>query len=185
LAGLSHSPRQDRRGKRIVAVIECILNQNARDPGAANSPALNEAVLGLCAQYQAGIVQIACPEKEHLGLQRVRPRGTSILQALDTPSGRQCCRELANKTADQLLAYVDGGCRVLAILGGNAQSAGCAVVADPLGLSPASGVLMQELSRALRERKMNIPFGGIRDADPSLEQEDLEWLRNTLRTSDS
>ncbi len=29
---------QDQRNNRVVAVIECILNQNARDPGAATYP---------------------------------------------------------------------------------------------------------------------------------------------------
>jgi predicted secreted protein len=184
-AGFERAPAQDGRSKRIVVVIECILNQNARDPGAAESPAFNEAVVRLCAKHQAGIVQMPCPEKAYLGLQRGRPRGASIRQALDTPGGRQCCAQLGNRIADQLRDYVANGYRALAILGGNSGSAGCAVIADRAGLAATSGVLMQELDRALRERKMNIPFRGIRDADPDLEQEDLEWLRNTLQSSDS
>jgi predicted secreted protein len=182
VAGLSHPPPHDKRGERIVAVIECILNQNARDPGAAIAPALNEAVVRVCARHQAGIIQIGCPEKAFLGLQRVRPRGTSIRQVLDTKDGRQCCAQLAEKIADQLLDYTNSGYRVLAILGGNEQSAGCAVIAGPTGLSSASGVLMHELHRALDERSMKIPFRGIRDADPNLEREDLEWLRDTLQS---
>jgi predicted secreted protein len=174
--GATRPPPQDGRSRRIVAAIECILNQNARDPGAASSPACNEAVMRLCTSRQVGIVQIPCPEKEHLGLRRSRPPGTSIRQALDTPAGRRCCAELADGIADRLLDYQRNGYRVLAVLGGNAQSPGCAIVLEASGLSPASGVFMQELQRALRERNMDIPMRGIRDADPQCECEDLEWL---------
>jgi predicted secreted protein len=174
--GVTRSPPQDGRSRRLVAAIECLLNQNARDPGAATSPALNEAVVRLCTDHQVGIVQIPCPEKEFLGLRRRRPPGTSIRQALDTPGGRRCCAELADSIADRLLDYQGNGYRVLAVLGGNAQSPGCAVVLELSGLSPTSGVFMQELQRALRERKMDIPMRGIRDVNPQLEREDLEWL---------
>ena len=34
-----HPPQPDLRGRRFVAVIECLLNQNARDDGAASVPA--------------------------------------------------------------------------------------------------------------------------------------------------
>jgi predicted secreted protein len=179
--GATRPPPQDCRSLRIVAAIECILNQNARDPGAANSPACNKAVVRLCTDHQVGIVQIPCPEKEHLGLRRSRPPGTSIRQALDTPGGRRCCAELANGIADRLLDYQGSGYCVLAVLGGNAQSPGCAIVVEPSGLSPASGVFMQELQRSLRERNMDIPMRGIRDVDPELEREDLEWLAARLQ----
>jgi predicted secreted protein len=183
-AGATRSPPQDGRSRRLVAAIECLLNQNARDPGAASSPACNEAVLSLCSAHQVGIVQIPCPEKECLGLRRSRPPGTSIRQALSTPGGRRCCAELADSIADRLLDYLGNGYRVLAVLGGNAQSPGCAVVLELSGLSPTSGVFMQELQRALRERNMDIPMRGIRDVDPQLEREDLEWLAARLQRTD-
>ncbi|HEY6073986.1 MAG TPA: hypothetical protein VIV15_11485 [Anaerolineales bacterium] len=183
VVGLEGIPPRDGRSGRIVAVIECVLNQNARDAGAASVPAMNQGVLRLCAEHQAGIVQIPCPEREYLGLRRRRPGGTSIRQALDTPGGRHCCAQISNRIADRLFDYVSNGYRVLAILGGNVQSPGCAVIADEVGLSSDSGVLMQQLSLALRERHMDIPFHGIRDVDPDLEQEDLEWLRATLQSA--
>jgi predicted secreted protein len=183
--GATRPPQQDCRSMRLVAAIECILNQNARDPGAANSPACNEAIVRLCTDHQVGIVQIPCPEKECLGLRRSRPPGTSIRQTLDTPGGRRCCADLADSIADRLCGYQRNGYRVLAVLGGNAQSPGCAIVAESSGLSPASGVFMQELERALRERNMDMPMRGIRDADPELEREDLEWLAARMQRAKS
>jgi len=183
--GATRSTPRDGRSRRLVAAIECLLNQNARDPGAANSPALDEAVVSLCSAHQVGIVQIPCPEKEYLGLCRSRPPGTSIRQALDTPGGRRCCAKLAGSIADRLLDYQGNGYRVLAVLGGNAESAGCAIVVESSGLSPASGVFMQELQRALQERNMDIPMRSIRDVDPELEREDLEWLATRMQRAKS
>ncbi len=181
MAGTARPPAEDCRSGRIVAAIECILNQNARAPGAASSPACNESVVSLCTAHRVGIVQIPCPEMEYLGLRRSRPPGTSIRQALDTPGGRQCCAELAGRVADRLLDYQANGCAVLAVLGGNAQSPGCAVVVESAGLSPASGVFMRELHRALHERRMHPPFRGIRDAHPELAHEDFEWLEARIQ----
>jgi hypothetical protein len=46
----------------LVAVIECIINQNARDTGAAIFPAINWPILSLCNEYNVGILEIPCPE---------------------------------------------------------------------------------------------------------------------------
>lgn len=174
---------EDMRSRRIVAVIECILNQNARDPGAATFPAMNESVMRLCAAHHVGMVQIPCPEKAYIGLFRDRPEGASIREVLDTRGGRDCCRQIAERLADQLIDYVANGYSVLAVLGGNSRSPGCAVIVDAGKLSHASGILMLELERVLSERRLNIPFRGIRDADSSLEREDLEWLEALLAGS--
>ena len=39
-----------------------------------------------------------------------------------------------------------------------------------------SGIFIQVLAQALRERGLEIPFRGMRDADPQLMAEDLRWL---------
>jgi hypothetical protein len=56
LASGSTDLRQDVRGKRYIAVIECLLNQNARDSGAARYAAFNPGVLALCARYRVGLL---------------------------------------------------------------------------------------------------------------------------------
>ena len=67
----------DKRGKRMVFVIECILNQNSRDIGAANYKAMNFKVIKLCMKYHVGMVQIPCPEMICLGFGRERKPGQS------------------------------------------------------------------------------------------------------------
>lgn len=142
---------QDQRNNRVVAVIECILNQNARDPGAAAYPAMNFEVIGLCMKYHVGMVQIPCPEIACLGFLRKKKPGQSIREVLDTESGRKCCKMLARSVADRVEMYIDNGNRVLAVLGGNPESPGCAVHYktgnSDNGISEKSGIFMQALSR--------------------------------------
>jgi len=170
----------DRRSRRLVLAIECILNQNARDKGAAVFPALNAEVLRLCEAYEVGVVQIPCPEMEFLGFERARPRGTSIRDALDTEDGRKCCRRMGVGIADRVQTYSRQGYQILAVLGGNRNSPGCAVHVGPHGLLASSGVLMRELQDELRQRNIDVPFRGIRDDDPGMLAADITWLEGVF-----
>lgn len=166
----------DIRGRRMVAVIECILNQNARDAGAACSPALNAEVVYRCCEQHIGILQIPCPECAHLGIARRRGHGVSLHEAMETPEGLACCACIAEETAARLADHVRAGQQVLAILGGNARSPGCAVILDQEGLSPLSGTLMRALHTALKARALDIPIIPIRDADARRHADDLARL---------
>lgn len=171
---------QDARGRRLIAVIECILNQNARDAGAARSPAMVADVVRLCEEHGVGLLQMPCPEVACLGLSRARPRGKSIHAALDTPEGHERCMRMAEEVGRRIEEYTRHGYQVLAVLGGNAASPGCAVHVDAGGLLPTSGVFLLELEADLRRRGLGIPFRGVRDNDPALLAEDLAWLRGVL-----
>ncbi len=175
------APEPDLRSRRMVVVIECILNQNVRDPGAASFAAMNEGVVMRCAQQRVGIVQMPCPEVACLGPARRRGRGQSIRDALDTPAGRAICARLADDTIRRLGEYRAQGHEVLAVLGGNAESPGCAVVADGDALAPRSGLLMRALAEGFAQRGIDVPFRGIRDADAASLAEDLAWLDALLQ----
>jgi predicted secreted protein len=186
LLGRASDPRvQDARGRRLIAVIECVLNQNARDAGAAKSPAMVGDVVRLCEEHGVGLLQMPCPEIACLGLSRTRPGGRSIHAALDTPEGHERCARMAAEVADRIEEYTRHGCRVLAILGGNAASPGCAVHVAEGGLLPTSGVFLRELETSLRGRRIEIPFRGVRDNDPALLAEDLAWLRGLFSAGPS
>jgi predicted secreted protein len=183
VGGLQVPEKHDGRSRRVVAVIECVLNQNARDEGAAVSPAVNHEVLRLCREHAVGLLQMPCPEMRHLGLARTRPPGTSIRDALDTDAGRQCCREISIEVVDRLQDYARNGCDVLAVLGGNPQSPGCAVHPGPDGLLATSGVLMQELQAELHRRRLEVPFLALRDADASALAADVQQLERVFQWS--
>ncbi len=174
---------------RIVVAIECILNQNARDAGAATYSATNQAFVALCLQYQVAILQISCPEMKHLGLRRVLPAGTSLRECMQSPAGRVSCQNLSAEVSDRLQDYAAQGCQLLAIVGGNAESPGCAVhhqTGQPRQpcLAASSGALMLALETELRQRGLSIPFLGLRDCRPDLLSEDLLALERLLKAAD-
>jgi predicted secreted protein len=173
----------DIRGRRFVAVIDCILNQNVRDCGAARFPAMNLELVQLCHAHRVGIVQMPCPEIAALGFKRKRPPGQSIRDALDTEAGRRRCADLAVEVSDRVEFYLTEGYKLLAILGGNPRSPGCAVHAGNHGLRCNSGVFMQALETELRKRNHTPAFRGIRDHDPELLRQDLQWLRDLLESA--
>jgi hypothetical protein len=81
------------------------------------------------------------------------------------------------QVVDRLATYADAGCQLLAVLGGNPLSPGCAVHDGGDALLPESGVLMRELQTELRKRGLEIPFRGLRDADAEQLAQDLDGLR--------
>lgn len=170
----------DPRAKRMVAVIECQLNQNARAAGAACTPAQTPGLAALCERLQVGLLQLACPEIHSLGMARSRPPGISLRDAMETPPALLGCREIAMQTASRVAIYADAGCQLLAVVGGNMRSPGCAVHTGCTGLRPESGVFMLALQQALRERGLDPPFVALRDADPALYKEDLAALTRLL-----
>jgi predicted secreted protein len=182
---LGHTARDHRSG-RLVAVIECILNQNARERGAATYPAINQAVLQLCLQYDIGLLQLPCPEMKFLGLRRARPAGTTLRACLDTAAGRHCCQAISRELADRFQDYIQNGYQLLAILGGNPDSPGCAVhhERDQHGqerLADHSGILMLTLQAELRKRALEVPFVAIRDYRSKLLSDDLAGLETLFR----
>jgi predicted secreted protein len=180
-SGIDHD--RDRRSRKFVLAIECILNQNARVPGAAAWPAMNRGLVELCDRHGAGIVQIPCPEMFCLRWARERPDGVDLLAAMASEEGRAGCRKLSGIMADRVADYIENGYRPLAVLGGNPRSPGCAVhyVGDRVGGD--FGVFMQEFHAKLRERGIELPFRGIRDYDARLMAEDLKWLEELLAAS--
>lgn len=177
------APTGDARAHRFIAVIECVLNQNARDTGAASFPAMNLELLHKCQLHNAGILQIPCPEIAALGFERKRPEGQSLRQALDSEHGRSRCQALAVETADRIEGYVSQGCELLAIVGGNPRSPGCAIHCGSDGLRDESGIFMKALQEELRRRAIQAVFHPMRDYDPLLLQEDLAQLQDILASA--
>jgi len=174
---------RDVRSRRMVAVIDCVLNQNVRDAGAAVSPAMNWDVLTLCREHDVGIMQMPCPEQACLGLARTRQAGLSIREVLDIEAGRQCCARLAGETVDRIQSFVEAGYQVLAVLGGNPGSPGCAVHHGANGLLDSSGVFIHALQAELETRHIELPMLAMRDHDRALLSQDIERLRQLLATS--
>jgi len=179
ITGLLRPAPTDPRSGRLVFLVECLLNQNARDRGAAERPAATREVVDMLTNADIGMAQIQCPEIACLGFERTRARGQSIRQALQAPSCAACCRRLAAQVADRIQTYSDQGYRIIAVLGGNAQSPACAVHVEDGGhllLTQDSGVFTLALAGELQERGLRIPLRGMRDANDDELATDLNWL---------
>jgi len=172
----------DPRSRKVVVLIECHVNQNARDRGAARYPAVNQELLELLRASSTGLIQIPCPEMYCLGLSRERPAGVSLREAMETPDCRAKCRHLARELADRIEDNMRNGVEVVAVLGGDVESPGCAVHAGPEGLAQRSGVFMLELAAELRSRGLEVPFRGIRESRREALDADLRWLAERCST---
>jgi predicted secreted protein len=153
----------DCRGRTVVLVPHCTLNQNARVAGAAERPAaVVELVTGLL-DRGIGILQMPCPELCAFGLDRAHVRVESELR---TPAGRMLSRRLARDLVQQIKTYKDAGIRVIGILGKNG-SPSCGVEETWInGLCPGSGAFMEEFAAELQENNIALEMTGIRDSEP-------------------
>lgn len=173
-------PRPDARGRRFVAVIECLLNQNARDDGAARFPGMDFLLLERCNAHGVAIVQMPCPEVHALGYARQRKPGQSIRDALNDPACVQRCAALAREVAERIEAHLERGDRLIAILGGNPESPGCAIHQGSDGLYERSGLFMRQLQAEFRRHGREPRFHAIRDDDPALHRLDIDSLERLL-----
>ena len=96
---------EDRRSRKMIAVINCVINHSARAEGAARYPGVNHDVLDILRRHGVGVIQMPCPEMVCLGLARARAEGLSIRDVLDTPAGRSRCAELSRGVVDTIQEF--------------------------------------------------------------------------------
>jgi len=183
--GNEYNASEDQRSRRMVAVIHCILNHNARDREVARYPGINHDVVAVLRKHRVGVIQMPCPEMTCLGLLRTRNSGSSIRDVLDTPQGRSCCQKLSISVADTIEEFQRHGYTVAAVLGGDVGSPGCAVPYPlPEDAAPVAGsnwgVFIGALVNELSRRRIHLPVRGIRDSAWETMLEDIEWLDAVL-----
>lgn len=157
--------RLDRRSHRIVFVAHCLLNQNAKVAGLASHPGVFAPLVALLQESGVGIVQLPCPELEHLG--PARPLGTDTVEQYDTPEYRSVCSEIARSTAARARAYRDAGYEIVCVLG-TEGSPSCSVARAPhliahnrAELRPGRGLFAEALAVELQAVDSSIPLLGI------------------------
>lgn len=121
-----------------------------------------------------------CPEIHALGFARSRQPRQKIREALNGPVASERCAALADDVAQRIEAYLDQGYELIAVLGGNPQSPGCAVHNGPDGLREESGLLMKLLEQRLRRGGHPALFKAIRDHDPLAHRDDIAWFNELL-----
>lgn len=124
----------DQRGRRIVLLSHCLLNENTRYPGGAPRSGPIPEIVQACVDRGIGVVQLPCPEAQVWGGIAKRrlltfwgARGTIRYRA-----GLMCLPllvlrtrfgywRLARSVARQIRDYVDAGIDVLGVVGVDAS----------------------------------------------------------------
>ena len=126
----------DNRGKRVVYVSRCLLNQNLRFPGIAVMAGPIPEVIALFLKNGIGIEQLPCLEAlgwggvSRTGYFRLQPFAfraagsvwevpAQVLTRIWLANFRRLCRREARKVADRIEDFKRSGCSVLAIVAAN------------------------------------------------------------------
>jgi predicted secreted protein len=158
---------KDKRSGRIAIVAHCILNQNSRVLGLAERPSMITEIVEFLMHKKIGILQMPCPELGYAGVSR-QPQAKD---QYDTITFRTHCRKIAKEIVDQTQDYAKCGISTeIVICVDGSPSCGvnetskrstCEKVSKNERVK-GSGILIDELRFALKERKMSVPFYGIR-----------------------
>jgi predicted secreted protein len=163
----------DARGRRVVLLPHCALNQNSRVAGAAVRPAAMEDLIAGLLQHNIGIVQMPCPELILLGLDRAH---LPISAELEKAESQAQLRRLALDLIDQITAYRRCGVAVLAILGKNGSPT-CGVEKTwRRGVVPGTGVFIEVMRAQLQNHGLKVKILGIEDDNPDAVLSKLEGL---------
>ncbi len=125
------------KGKRLILVSHCVLNQNAVVNGWERSAGAYKEIIKAFLEKDIGIIQLPCPEFSVFG----ENRPPLSKEEYDSLSYRTCCKALAIEPAMQIKEYVERGYNVIGILG-IADSPSC-------DTSGNRGIFMEELLRCL------------------------------------
>jgi predicted secreted protein len=147
----------DERGKKIVIVAHCLLNQNTRVWGIAKNAKITEPLIKALIERNMGIYQLPCPEFVHLGLRRF----WCVKEQLDTPAYRRLCKTIAIQVNNDVVTYAKDGYKILAIIGVKGSPT-CAITEIPSGTwqgppfkverscrKAGKGILIEEMEKLL------------------------------------
>jgi predicted secreted protein len=151
---------QDKRSGRIALLAHCLLNQNAKVAGLAQYPAMVKSIIDVLEEAGIGMIQLPCPEAEHLGL--CRPKGEDTKEQYDCPEYRATCTRLSQQVVHQVRQYMDSNYKVVCILGVEG-SPSCSVETVPTrkGLVSGSGIFIEVLLADLRCAGLDVAIIGI------------------------
>ncbi len=165
----------DRRGRRLVVLAHCILNQNAKLDRCAHCAGAVREVVEVLMDWGVGIIQMECPEMLHLGLDRqtdpaanpsVAAEDTRIAARMEEDTAQAIVERIAQNVVAQIADYRRHGFSVIGLLGING-SPSCGVETtwrddhEPAGY----GQLVAALARQLEAQGLSIPMRGIRSRD--------------------
>ena len=156
---------KDKRSGRIAVVAHCILNQNSRVLGLAESSSAIAEIVEFLIRNDMGIIQMPCPELTYAGILRK----SQTKDEYDNTMFRNHCKKIAEEIVEQVQEYSKGKIKARIIIGVDG-SPSCGIT--------DSGILIEELRSMLKKNRLTVPFYGIRYERLS---EDLNNLEKMIR----
>lgn len=166
-----------KRGKKIIVLSHCYLNQNARvRPYASMSGAFRELIVPLI-EAGFGIIQLPCPETTGCGLNRWE----AVTEQYDNPAFRRHCRSILQPYVDQLSEHAKAGDEIFGVLGvpfspccgaehnPSRKSWGGPVLnvaIKPLEIVDGPAVFMREMMKMCADEGLSLRFADVSE-DPS------------------
>ena len=166
----------DCRSKKLIFVAHCMLNQNARDAGAAEFPAMMKPLLDVVATQNISVIQLPCPELMLLGLGRGRDDSATqtIRERLESAESQVRLGSLIDQVVYQIKEYQAQGIRIIGILGKNGSPTCGVRMAGHFALAiEAEGVFIRLLRLRLNAEGFDIRIKGI---DDHCQLQATEWI---------
>lgn len=123
--------------KRLLVLMNCVLNMNTRAPGIAIHRGAVEPLVHKLMEENVEFVQVPCPEATFVGLKR----WWFTKELYDSVPYRRHCRKLAEEIANIVKRYYEGGYSIVLI---------------GLSLSPSCGVLYTQSDPSWEGRPFNV-----------------------------
>ena len=165
----------------VAFVAHCLLNQNAKVKGGAQTESGYSPLIELLREKGWRIEQMPCPELTFTGVNRF----WAVREQYDTISHRRHCQRLASAVAGAMAAQVENGEEVVLIgLEGSPSMGVCVTSSDPARggrpawpdgapeLAPGEGIFVEELRAELTRRGIPMPrVAGVTHALPDHDAE--------------
>ena len=158
----------DHRSRKVILVLHCLLNQNARIDGCAYFPGAMGDAAKAVVDSGVGILQMPCPELHCLGLDRsgrIRDGADiGIREALLEGEGQKACRNLVRYVMADVREYRKHGFQIIGVVGNDGSPAcGVDITHYVDGERAGAGAFMEMLREELGELGVRVPFVALRD----------------------
>ncbi|MBV7271859.1 DUF523 domain-containing protein [Clostridiaceae bacterium UIB06] len=162
----------DKRGKKVVLVAHCVLNQNAKIDQCAHYPGAIKEVAEILINNGVGIIQMPCPEMLYLGLDRevdkstkptVESEDSRVFERMSEDNSQALCKKIANNIVYQIKEYQKHNFEVIGLIGINGSPTCGIETAWAEGIETnENGVFIKLLKDELCKNNISINMIGIK-----------------------
>jgi predicted secreted protein len=178
----------DKRGKKIIFVAHCVLNQNAKLDECAYYSGVMTEITQFLIKSGVGIIQMPCLELISLGLDRdadleitrsVASEDTRIAKRMIEERVLKTIQDVVDRIVYQIIQYQKNGFEVIGLIGVNGSPT-CGVEiswANDAELKK-NGIFIKMLTKELQNHKISINMRGVIAKEPKKALEIVKGMFN-------